>query len=105
MILEMLGLQLADVMAGTFGGLCNVFIFKRQGIAQIAGAIVVGAVVGGYAGPLTKLLPLGQFTNLVAGFIGGALLKAAADTLLKKFPGTFNGAANNGDGNEPPRTP
>lgn len=97
MILETLGLQLADVMAGTLGGLCNVFIFKRQGIVPILGAIVVGAVVGGYAGPLTKLLPLGQFTNLVAGFIGGALLKAAGSTLMKKFPGAFNGTPDNGD--------
>lgn len=86
-MLEALGIQLPDLMAGTLGGVCNVFILRRQGVFPIMGAIVVGASTGGYMGTwLGSVIHIAPtVTALVVGFAGGAVLKALAEIMMKRL--------------------
>lgn len=97
MLLDTLGLQLPDLVAGTAGGVCNVWVFKRTGAYAIAGAVIVGAVTGAYFGLLAgKLVPYPEARLplcLILGFGGGAFLKVSFASLIKRFPSAFNGAA------------
>lgn len=96
-MLEALGfMSLPDLMAGTLGGVCNVYLLRRQGVFAISGAVVVGAITGGYSG--TWVAGFSHIPNtlcaLVIGFSGGAFLKIMGAQLMKRIPGGING---NGD--------